>query len=260
MSRVFEELTAAVYEQQNRRKRELNGTAVERDLIARFHRVRQTEPAFPKASSSLDNSTTTEGTSETIESEINPDRLEFPVNKHGRDSEDRDFHIKRAWVAALLAAVPLIIVCYAIQKRASSAITTRNSRQQNVSAMQISDGPGLQKAGTRLDESQLGNVAVTDGPQVPANLDSIARLLQSGKLNKTWSVQVSAKTSKETADKLAQQLKSKGYAVYVGQAEVKGQTYHRVRIGPFSAQEEAESVRQSLTPHDAYRDAYLATD
>ena len=74
------------------------------------------------------------------------------------------------------------------------------------------------------------------------------------------SVQVSTKTSKETAHKLAQQLKSKGYAVYVVQAEVKGQTYHRVRIGPFSAQEEAESVRQSLTRHDAYRDAYLAID
>ena len=83
MSRVFEELTAAVYEQQNRRKRELSGTAVERDLIAGFHRVRQTEHAFPKASSPPDNSTTNEGTSKTTESEINPDRPEFPMNEHG---------------------------------------------------------------------------------------------------------------------------------------------------------------------------------
>ncbi|HLO00950.1 MAG TPA: SPOR domain-containing protein [Pyrinomonadaceae bacterium] len=260
MSRVFEELTAAVYEQQNRRKRELNGTAVERDLIARFHRVRQTEHAFPKASSPPNNSTTNEGTSKTTESEINPNRPEFPMNEHERHSEDRDFHFKRTWVAALLAAVPLIMVCYAIQKRASSANTTSNSRQQNVSAMQISDGPGLKNADTRPAKPELSRTAATDARQFPAEMDLIAPPVQSEKPNKTWSVQVSAKTSKETADKLAQQLKSEGYTVYVVPAEVKGQTYHRVRIGPFSAQEEAESVRQSLTRHDAYRDAYLATD
>jgi len=90
--------------------------------------------------------------------------------------------------------------------------------------------------------------------------DSISRPRQREEPNKTWSVQVSATTSKEIADKLARRLKYEGYAVYVVQAEVKGQTYHRVRIGPFSVREEAEPVRESLTRHEVYRDAYLATD
>jgi hypothetical protein len=93
MSRVFEELTAAVYEQQNRRNRELNGTAVERDLIARFHRVRQTEPAVTEIFSSPDTSTTNEETSKTNESETKAYSAKIPANEHERDSEDhRDSH------------------------------------------------------------------------------------------------------------------------------------------------------------------------
>ena len=43
-------------------------------------------------------------------------------------------------------------------------------------------------------------------------------------------------------------------------AEVKGQTYYRVRVGHFDAREEAESVRQSLARQESYRDAYLTGD
>lgn len=149
---------------------------------------------------------------------------------------------------------------YTIHQRANSGDTTYNSRQQNDLENQIMNGPGLKNPDTRPARPALSRTAATDARRVPAEMDFIAPPVQSEKPNKTWSVQVSAKTSKETADKLAQQLKSEGYAVYVVQAEVKGQTYHRVRIGPFNAQEEAESVRQSLTRRDAYRDAYLATD
>lgn len=265
MSRVFEELTAAVYEQQNRRNRELNGTVVEPDLIARFHRVRQTEPAFTEIFSSPDTSTTNEETAKTNESETKADSAKIPANEHERDSEDhRDSHFKRAWV--LLAAVAPTVAYlampgdYTIHQRANSGDTSYNSRQQNDLKNQIMNGPGLKNPDTRPARPALSRTAATDARRVPAEMDFIAPPVQSEKPNKTWSVQVSAKTSKETADKLAQQLKSEGYAVYVVQAEVKGQTYHRVRIGPFNAQEEAESVRQSLTRRDAYRDAYLATD
>jgi cell division protein FtsN len=57
-----------------------------------------------------------------------------------------------------------------------------------------------------------------------------------------------------------QKLIAKGYDGYVVRAEVKGQTYYRVRIGPFAAREEAESARQSLTRHEDYSDAHLTSD
>jgi len=59
---------------------------------------------------------------------------------------------------------------------------------------------------------------------------------------------------------LIQQLKAKGYDGYTVQAEVKGQTYYRVRVGHFDTRETAESVRQSLAGQEGYRDAYLTGD
>ena len=77
---------------------------------------------------------------------------------------------------------------------------------------------------------------------------------------KKWSVQISAAPVKDTADHLVQQLTAKGYNGYVVRAEVKGQTYYRVRVGHFAAREEAESMRQSLARQEGYRDAYLTGD
>jgi cell division septation protein DedD len=75
-----------------------------------------------------------------------------------------------------------------------------------------------------------------------------------------WSVQISAAPSKDTADNLLQQLKTNGHEGYIVQAEVKGQTYYRVRVGHFAAQGEADSLRQLLARDEGFRDAFLARD
>ena len=82
----------------------------------------------------------------------------------------------------------------------------------------------------------------------------------SASLSKKWSVQVSAPPAKDVADTLLQRLKAKGYDGYVVLAEVKGQSYYRVRVGYFDSRETAESVRQSLTRQEGYLDAYLTGD
>ena len=82
----------------------------------------------------------------------------------------------------------------------------------------------------------------------------------SANLGKKWSVQISAAPAKDTADHLVQQLIDRGYDGYMVRAEVKGQTYYRVRVGHFAAREEAESMRQSLARQEGYRDAYLTGD
>ena len=79
-------------------------------------------------------------------------------------------------------------------------------------------------------------------------------------VSKKWSVQISAAPGKAVADTLMERLKAGGYDSYVVKAEVKGQTYYRVRVGHFDAREEAESVRQSLARQESYRDAYLTGD
>jgi DedD protein len=79
-------------------------------------------------------------------------------------------------------------------------------------------------------------------------------------LNRKWSVQISAAPAKDIADTLVQRLKAKGYDGYLVQAEVKGQTYYRVRVGHFDAREKAEAVRRSLANREGYREAYLTGD
>jgi len=255
MSRVFEALTAAVCEKNDPGKRKLRGSAAEDDLIARIHRALRNKRLSMESASSLD-----------IMKETHPaktaDCHEIAVHEDQWNSESRpDFHhFKTVSVAALLAAVALLMGYlempgdYANPKQVNSMNTSSN-RQQSVPATQTSEA-----AKTRPAKQELSIAAGTEGSPVPAKPASTAPPLVSRHPSKTWSVQVSAITSKEIADRLMQDLKSEGYDVYVVRAEIQGQTYHRVRVGRFSAREEAEPVRQSLSRHQAYRDAYLAAD
>jgi cell division septation protein DedD len=99
---------------------------------------------------------------------------------------------------------------------------------------------------------QAGSTVASSSPVIPAagNVET----------SKKWSVQIAAAPARDIADALAERLMSDGYDSYVVQAQVKGQTFYRVRIGPLAAQEEAESLRQSLARQEGYRDAFLAND
>jgi cell division septation protein DedD len=109
------------------------------------------------------------------------------------------------------------------------------------------------------------NASAADGAGIrsllqPAKASPIAHHTESADLSKKWSVQISAAPAKDIAGTLVQRLKANGYDGYVVEAEVKGQPYYRVRVGPFTTREEAESVRESLARHEGYRDAYLTGD
>ncbi len=78
-------------------------------------------------------------------------------------------------------------------------------------------------------------------------------------INKKWSVQIAAAPARDIADALAGRLKSDGYDSYVVQAQVKGETVYRVRVGSLDGQDQAESLRQSLADQEGFRDAFLTT-
>ena len=250
------------------------------DLIARFHPVLQADVALAEFSS-RSNSPGNEKASHTdaaptAEPKAYPDQ-EFPAHEHGgRPKNRRHFEFHRLRIAILFVACAAVAIYlampanYTFHQRANGANTILDSKLASVSK-----SPDVKSAviaspesGGRVVASVAGSNVIDASKSIPAPIrsdvqakaDPPVRPTQNPKSNKNWSVQVSATPSKEIADKLVQQLKSEGYAVYVVQAEVKGQIYHRVRIGPFSAREEAEPVRQSLTRHEAYRDAYLASE
>jgi cell division septation protein DedD len=109
------------------------------------------------------------------------------------------------------------------------------------------------------------NASAEDGVGIepllqPAKASPTADHTESADSSKKWSVQISATPAKDIAGTLVQRLKANGYDGYVVHAEVKEQSYYRVRVGPFATREEAKSVRESLVHQEGYRDAYLTGD
>ena len=265
------------------------------ELIARFQPVLQTEAALTETPLPSNGPMVSEVGLRGQELEAYADHQEFPVHERERHPQvRRRFHFKRtqgAAFAGIFVASAVVIFYlgmpadYAIQKRANGANPTSGQteiglRPQNVSSIDMAGGPAHQSAKPTPakpdvhDSASTPNGAVrfvtksastADGAGLqallqPAKTSPIAHSSGSAKLSRKWSVQISAAPAKDIADTLVQRLKDKGYDGYVVQAEVKGQTYYRVRVGYFAAPEEAESVRQSLARQEGYPDAYLTGD
>ncbi|MCI0435143.1 MAG: SPOR domain-containing protein, partial [Gemmatimonadetes bacterium] len=62
----------------------------------------------------------------------------------------------------------------------------------------------------------------------------------------TWSVQVGAFGSADSARKLVRELEADGYAAYVSDARRDGKTLHRVRVGPEPARDQADALARRL--------------
>jgi cell division septation protein DedD len=73
-----------------------------------------------------------------------------------------------------------------------------------------------------------------------------------------WAVQAMATTDKGFATDWMEKLKAKGYNAFVIQAELRGQTWYRVRAGNFHTRGEAESLRATLQSEEGFRDAFVA--
>lgn len=61
-----------------------------------------------------------------------------------------------------------------------------------------------------------------------------------------WAVQLGSFSQKENADRLAAELRGKGYAAFLSRMTASGSALHRVRIGPQSDRDSAEAVSTQL--------------
>lgn len=262
------------------------------ELIARFRPVLQTEAALTALSSS-DRSIASDGRGYGQDLEAYADHLDFPVYEREKPPKARRrFHSKLALGAAFAAMfiASAVVIVYLgmpthddIQKQVNGAgkksparisITQSpasgqvgiGSRPRNVSSIAAAGGRANQNskpegavrfAATKASAADEAGVQTLLGP---AKTIPTADSSGSVNLGKKWSVQISAAPAKDIADNLVQQLIAKGYDGYMVRAELKGQTYYRVRVGHFAEREEAESMRQSLTRQEGYRDAYLTGD
>jgi DedD protein len=76
--------------------------------------------------------------------------------------------------------------------------------------------------------------------------------------DRVWTVQVKSSPDKKYADGWADRLKTKGYDAFVVDADVKGQTWYRVRVGHFAARQEAEALRSTLESKEGLSGSFLA--
>jgi cell division septation protein DedD len=79
-----------------------------------------------------------------------------------------------------------------------------------------------------------------------------------GEPGDTWAVQAMATTDKRIASDWLEKLKVRGYDAFVVKAELKGQTWYRVRAGNFSTRQEAEVLRMTVQTKEGFRDAFVA--
>jgi cell division septation protein DedD len=260
------------------------------ELIARFHPVLQSGAKLTETRSLSNGAMVNEVGAGSKELGTYADHQEFPIHEHEKHPKVRQrFNFKRTQAVALPAlcvASALVIFYlgrpanYPIQKRANGAKPTSNQTQigfrpQIAPSIDRASSNANQNSGAALAKPDVHRFASTPngagrvaaktasaadevGVQVKSGL--IAHSTESANYSKKWSVQISAAPAKDIADSLVQRLMAKGYDSYLVQAEVKGQTYYRVRVGHFDAREEAELVRQSLLRQEGYRDAYLTGD
>lgn len=266
------------------------------ELIAKFHPPLQTEAALTETRPGSNGPVVSEAGLGS-EEENYPDHEEFPLDEREEQPKlRRRFYFKRTHNAALTAmfvASVIGIFYFGISARKhiqqvkpllritvmqppTSAEAGAGLRPQNVSSI---DAAGAKQSAELTPvkpdvhvsaEIPSGSVrffakrAAADGARVqallvPPKTSSITHSAGADS-SKKWSVQISAAPAKDIADGWVQRLKTRGYDSYVVRAEVKGQTYYRVRVGHFDTPEDAEAVRQSLTRQEGYRDAYLTHD
>lgn len=78
--------------------------------------------------------------------------------------------------------------------------------------------------------------------RIPSSLPKDVAQFSVGK----FTVQVASYPQESEAQKMASDLKSKGYSAFYIPANVKGQTYFRVSVGQFATQKEAQSYRSEF--------------
>ncbi len=73
----------------------------------------------------------------------------------------------------------------------------------------------------------------------------------------SWVVQVASLTDPGRAKQLADELRGKGFKVFVVPVEIKGSTYRRVRVGPLPSRSEAVAMAESLKAATGYEGQVL---
>lgn len=124
------------------------------------------------------------------------------------------------------------------------ANVTRETRGAGDAAPATSGGSRADANATRAQESGTARAAVQKDA-VPARPEP-RTASASAEPGTGWVVQVGSFASRDNAERLARELRGKGFATFVNESSGKGKRYWRVRVGPERSREAADALRKKL--------------
>jgi len=96
------------------------------------------------------------------------------------------------------------------------------------------------------EKSVVTKAAVTNPPASATD--------SSGGHHKPFNIQIDAAMDRTNAEQMTARLQKLGYRAFMVPTDIAGQTWWRVRVGPYQSQEEASTAEQELRAK--YRDTY----
>jgi DedD protein len=95
-----------------------------------------------------------------------------------------------------------------------------------------------------VDKKTAEKSAPVTAPPVKPEPEKVARASEHG----AWAVQVASFSVRTTSERIAAELKQKGYPAFVTSFATTGQTMYRVRVGPVEDRSAAEALLKKIKP------------
>jgi len=111
---------------------------------------------------------------------------------------------------------------------------------------------GTQKGADKKAEKATSSADLAKAAPAPENAEQ-------KEAGKTWSVQLNAFPDENSAKRLVDRLKNKGYNAVVSEARNKGKVWYRVRVGKYSSREEADKALENLKTKENFAKAFATS-
>ena len=169
-------------------------------------------------------------------------------------------HARLGSNSAQVAPVPVFKVAAAIgQPSTEMIIGTLLSAPEVQDAPRVTDAANVEEQKTPASLTSSGVTPADRTISTPKSLPTTTRLQTTRQENPgiSWTVQALATPDKQIANDWMQKLKVKGYDAFVMEAYVRGQTWHRVRVGSLSTRQDAEALRAALVSTEGLREPFV---
>ena len=137
------------------------------------------------------------------------------------------------------------------EKSAEPAIKKEEAKKEEVKALPLKDEKKDLKKLEAPAKIEVKSEKVVPAPAVEAKKSPTegARIVR-GAIPKGWFAQVAAPKKGQDAEKIASQLKRSGFQVVIEDAQVRGEQYYRILVGPENNRKEAEVLLGQLKRED----------